>query len=368
MKVLQVVPNLNAGGVERTTLEIVEALVQNGHEGHVVSAGGRMESELTELGGILHRLDIGSKNPLKLRRNTKALIDLVKRLNIDIIHARSRAPAWAAHAAAKATRRPFITTYHGIYNARSSLKKRYNAIMARGDIIIANSAFTKAHILSEHGTSENRITVIPRGVDMIQFDPARITAGQIDGFRSAWNIGPNDKAILLPGRLTRWKGPLVAIEALANLPAHYHLILMGDAQGRDTFISEIGSKAEELEVDDRLHVAPHTKDIAAALMAADVVISASTDPEAFGRVMAEAQAMQRPVIASAHGGALETVVPGLSGFLVPPAHPDALAAAIKKALNWPDYDGPAVRARIAENFSKTHLQTETLALYKQLVV
>ena len=368
MKILQVLPALNAGGVERTTIEVAEALKAGGHEAYVACAGGRMEEQLAAVGGHLHKIKIGSKNPLKLRAHTKALIDIIRTQKIDLVHARSRAPAWPAHAAARATNRPFVTTYHGIYNARSKMKRRYNAIMARGDVVIANSEFTKAHIIREHGTDPNKIVVIPRGVDMALFDPATISDDHIAEQRQAWKILPSQKAILLPGRLTRWKGQDIAIKALSKLDDNHILILLGDPQGRDKYVAEINNLARSLKVSERLRVPGHTQDVAMALASSDIVISASTEPEAFGRVMAEAQAMGRPVVATSHGGALETVLNGTTGLLVPPSNPQALADAIQSVLNWNTFDPAAARQRIGDQFSKKQLQNRTLGVYQQLLL
>ena len=367
MNVLQVTPELNAGGVEATTLEIAQALIAEGHGAHVVSAGGRMEEALIHMGAISHIADIGSKNILTVPKRIKLLRAIINHHDIDIVHARSRAPAWPAFYAAKAEGLPFVTTYHGIYNSGSALKTYYNSVMARGARIIANSDFTKAHITKTHGTEVERITVIPRGVDMVRFNPAKVSAKDATAQRDHWGTTPEQKIILLPGRLTRWKGPLVAIEALAKLPDNHVLVLLGDAQGRDDFVAELDAKAQSLRVTDRVIKAGHSRDVPTALAAADVVISASTDPEAFGRVAAEAQAMQKPVVATAHGGALETVVDGQTGFLVTSSNAQALADGIRKALDWTEYDGPAARARIAANFSTESLQAKTLAIYKDLL-
>jgi len=307
------VPELNAGGVEGTTLEVAQALIAQGHTAHVVSAGGRMEDDFLAMGGRLHKVDIGSKNIFSVFRRIRLLRAIIHEHKIDIVHARSRAPAWPAYYAAKIEGVPFLTTYHGIYNSRSYLKTFYNSVMAKGVHIIANSEFTK------------------------------------------------------PGRLTRWKGSLVAIEALAQLPEDCVLVLMGDAQGRDDFVTEIDAKAAEHGVSSRVIKAGHSRDVPTALAAADVVMSASTDPEAFGRVAAEAQAMQKPVIATAHGGALETVIDGETGFLVTPSDAEALAEGIRKALDWPDYDGSAAHSRILKHFSTKSLQAKTLQVYKDLL-
>lgn len=366
MNVLQILPELNAGGVERTSVEVAEALLAEGHTAHIASNGGRLEKELREMGAILHTLQIGSKNPLKLRRNTKTLIDIIKAHKIDVVHARSRAPAWPAFTAARAANVPFITTYHGIYNANSALKRRYNSIMARGDIIIANSEFTKAHIIKEHNTPSDSIVVIPRGVDMKAFDPRNVVPSRIEAMRQSWQVDDSHKVILLPGRLTRWKGQLIAVEALKGLPENTVLVLLGDAQGRDAYQTEISDLAIELGVDMRVRIAGHCTDMPAAMLAADVVLSASTDPEAFGRISAEAQAMGRPVVATGHGGALETVFDGVTGRHVQPGDAGSMREGLKLALNWPDYDSNVARWRIEERFSKASLQRDTLDIYNRV--
>ena len=367
MNVLQLVPELNAGGVEGTTLEVAQALIAEGHTAHVVSAGGRMEDGLLRMGGILHKTDIGSKNIFTLFRRIRLLRALIHEHKIDIVHARSRAPAWPAYHAARIEDVPFLTTYHGIYNSGSALKTYYNSVMAKGEHIIANSEFTKAHIIKTHGTTADKITAIARGVDMTRFDPNLVSEKEALAQRNRWDVSKGQKIIILPGRLTRWKGPLVAVEALSHLHENCVLILMGDAQGRDDFIVEIDAKATELGVTNRIIKPGHSRDVPTAIAAADVVISASTDPEAFGRVAAEAQAMQKPIIATAHGGALESVVDGETGFLVTPSDSKALAEGIRKALDWPDYDGSAARTRISTHFSTKSLQAKTLTVYKDLL-
>lgn len=368
MRVLQILPELNAGGVERTTLEIAEILAAQGFVPHVCSSGGRMEPAFKALETRLHRLKVGSKNPFNLRRNTKQLIDIIKAENIDIVHARSRAPAWPAHAAAQATGRPFLTTYHGIYNARTKAKKRYNAIMACGQLIIANSKFTERHIMSEHGIDPTIIRVVPRGVDMSLFDPQQIETVDINSQKQSWKITPEQKVLLLPGRLTRWKGQTIAIKALKKLNPAWVLVMIGDAQGRQKYVTELINLANELGVSKRIRLPGHSDSVPTALMAADIVIAPSTDPEAFGRTVAEAQAMGRPVIAAAHGGPMETVIEEQTGFLVQPGNASALAKAIVNAADWADYDPLLARHHIAENYSKTQLQTKTLAVYKELLM
>ncbi len=357
MRVLQVLPELNAGGVERTTLEIAEALDQQGFIPHVCSAGGRMLDDLMKFNTRHHSVSIGSKNPLKLRANTKKLINIIKTEEIDIVHARSRAPAWPAHAAAQATGRPFVTTYHGIYNARSSAKRRYNAIMAKGDLIIANSQYTRDHIVKEHGVDPSITRVIPRGVDMAQFDPG-----------VCYNRKVDQKVLLLPARLTRWKGQLIAVDALAKLPEKWTLKLMGDAQGRDSYLSELHGRISSLDLGHRVKILDHSPNVPQAMNEADIILAPSIEPEAFGRTVAEAQAMGKPVIASAHGGPMETVLDGVTGRLVPPSDPKALSEAVLDIASWTHFDPQKSRAHIASHFSKKQLQEKTLAVYQELLM
>ena len=362
MNVLQVVPELNAGGVERTVLEVDAALAAAGHGSHVASLGGRMEGELQ---GTLHRLDTATKNPLEWFGNAGALRRIVREHGIDVVHARSRAPAFAARAAARSEGAAWVTTYHGIYNAGNALKRAYNAVMASGEIVIANSEYTKAHIVAEHGTDSARIRVVPRGVDTARFDPARVAKAEVRTLRREWGVRDGESVWVLPGRLTAWKGQAVAVRALEYAPGA-RLVCVGDAQGREDYVAELGALANKLGVADRLVLQGHRTDMPQVMRAADVVVSASTDPEAFGRVAAEAQAVGRPVVATAHGGALETVEDGVTGVLVPPGDARALAQGAERALAMPFSEAHA-RARIDRLFSDTRLKRDVLAIYGELV-
>ena len=364
--VLQVLPALEAGGVERTVLEVAEALIREGHAAHVVSAGGRLVPELTALGATHYTMDVGSKSLMGFPWRVAALRRLIAHTRADIVHARSRAPAWAAWRASVAQDTPFVTTYHGIYNEGFPGKRRYNSVMARGDRVIANSRFTAEHVARTHGTPFSRIRVVQRGVDMARFDPASVAPAEVAARRAAWGVPIGAPLVLLPGRLTAWKGGEVAVRALARLPEDTHLVLLGDAQGRDGFVSSLWRLAGELDVDERVHMPGHDADMPTALMAADVVICPSTDPEAFGRTAAEAQAMGRAVVASAHGGALETVEDGGTGLLVPPGDADALAAAIGGAPTLPGV-GARARARIGQHFSKAAMQKGVLSVYAEVL-
>lgn len=378
MILLQVIPELDAGGAERTTLEVAEAVVAEGGRALVASAGGRLEDELASLGGELVRMPAASKNPLTLIRNMYRLIATIHREGVDIVHARSRAPAWSAKWACDRTGAHFVTTYHGTYNARSGLKRRYNSVMARGECVIANSEFIRDHIAAEHPFAAPRVRVIPRGVDLVRFGPAAVGADRVAALRQAWGLdAAAERAVLfLPARLTGWKGQREAIRALGRLNDDPELdtpwlVLAGDAQGRQTYVEELQALAASEGVADHVLIVGHCSDMPAALMLADLVLTPSNEPEAFGRTAAEAGAMQRPVIAADHGGAREVVLHGETGWRIPPGDPAALAATIAGALSLAPDDratlGRRARDHVAAEFSTASLQASTLRVYHEVL-
>jgi len=374
--VLQVVPTLDTGGAERTTIDISRAIVKGGLRSIVATEGGRLEPLFTATGGKIVHLPVNSKAPHTILANALRLARLIRKLHVNIVHARSRAPAWSASLAAEVEKVPFVTTYHGIYNASNLFKRFYNSVMVRSDAVIANSQWTATHIVNEHGISRERIHVIPRGVDLLEFDPAGVSPERIDTLRANWRSTANDLVIMLPGRLTRWKGQLVFVKALAQLsqlfePNRMRAVLVGDAQGRDDYVAELRTAISEAVLGERVVLAGHVADMPAAYLASDIVVSASTDPEGFGRVAAEAAAMGRPVIATDHGGARETVVPGVTGLLAPPGDPAALASAIRKLVEMGPTQrsqmGEAGRKHVRENFSLARMCDSTINLYRQLL-
>ena len=374
--ILQVVPALDAGGVERTTIEMAEALSQIGWRPLVASAGGRMEPALKEAGGMLLRLPLDTKSPHEIITNAFRLASIVRRRRVRLIHARSRAPAWSALLAARMTRVPFVTTYHGIYNASNLFKRFYNSVMIRGQAVIANSEWTARHIAREYHRKSGRIVVIPRGVDMLEFDPQKVSQERIAEIRAQWKVSIDEIIVLLPGRLTRWKGQLVLVDALAKLARDkalgtIHAVMIGDAQGRNDYTRDLRSAIAANGLGDHVTVAHHVTDMPAAYLAADVVVSASTDPEAFGRVTAEASAMGRPVIATNHGGSRETVLPNETGILTRPGDAVALAEALKTMVAagpyWRKQMGERGHAYIASRFTTERMCAETIALYRELI-
>lgn len=374
---LQLVPALEGGGVERGTVEIAAAIARAGGRALVASAGGRMEAALAAAGGELRRLPLAAKSPLALPGLVGALRHLLRAEGVDILHARSRFPAWAGLIAARAEGRAFVTTYHGTYGEGGiPLKRLYNSVMARGRPTIAISDWIAAHVAARHGLPPGRIVTIPRGADLAVFDPAAVTEARRAALRAAWAIGDDPRPLLLlPGRLTRWKGQALLLEALARLPRHegrlpVRTVLAGGPLGTP-YAAELARAAAALGPPGEVVLAGHVEDMAAALALADLVLCPSTEPEAFGRAAAEAGAMARPVIAADHGGAREVVEAGRSGWLVAPGDAGALAHAIREALALPPAAraalGAAARARIAARFSVAAMQAATLAVYRRVL-
>lgn len=374
MNILQVIPTLDTGGAERTTVEIAAALTRDGHGALVASEGGAMEGELREAGGELIRLPLSSKSPLTIWKNADRLAAEIVQRGVDIVHARSRAPAWSALRAARKAGVPFVTTYHGTYNARSPMKRWYNSVMARGDRVIANSNFIHDHIILEHGALAP-ITIIPRGVDTALFAPSDATAERGAALRRHWGVADSEFLFLLPARLTRWKGQTIAIRALGTLKARGeivpHLVLAGADQGRKEYRKELETLAHDLGVGPSVIFAGHCGDMPAAFAACDVALNPSIEPEAFGRTAAEASAAARPVIVADHGGAREVVVDGKSGWRVTPGDADALADAMWEATQASPSArrrmGAAGRARIEAQFTTASLQSATLQVYRELL-
>ena len=375
--ILQVIPDLSAGGAERTTIEVAEAIREAGGWPIVASQGGRLVRDLEELGGLNVSLPVASKNPVQLIRNARKLARLIEAKSVDLVHARSRAPAWSAAWAARKTGVPFVTTYHGAYSGESGLKKKYNSIMAGGDLVIANSEWTANHIKGIHATGSDRLVTIPRGVDFEIFDPARISEDRHSAIRTAWQISPEEDRLilLLPGRLTDWKGQLVAIEAMAKLSDAERnrllLILAGDAQGRTNYVAELENRIAATGLAESVRLVGHCEDIAAGYAVSDIVLAPSKRPEAFGRVAAEASAMGKPVIVADHGGQREIVVEGTTGSRTTPGDAGDLAASIRAILQLGPEGragmGDAGRAYVRERFSKRGLQAATLNVYKRLL-
>lgn len=373
LTILQVLPALGEqGGVERGTVDVARAIVEAGGCSLVASAGGPLVHELARAGAHHAKLPLDSKNPLVIRANIRRLAELIGANDVDIVHARSRAPAWSAYYAAKRTGRAFVTTFHGTYRADTLPKRRYNAVMARGERVIAISQFIAGHVGEHYGVPADRIPIIHRGTDFDRFTPDAMRPERLIELANLWRIADGQPVVLLPGRLTRWKGQLVFIDAIAELARRdLRCILLGDAQGRERYRRELEERIVGRGLGGIIRMIDRCNDMPAAYMLSDVVVSASIEPEAFGRVLVEAQALGRPVIGTDHGGARETVVPNETGWLVPPGDPTALAGAIDRSLRL----GAEDRARMARaaiayvrgRFSREGMCRETLAVYREVL-
>lgn len=379
--VLQIIPELDSGGAERTTLEIADALVRAGARALVAAEGGRLVGELQALGGEFHKFDAATKNPFAMAGNVRRLASLIQRQGVDIVHARSRAPAWVALGAVKRTGAPFVTTYHGVYSDRNSIKTRYNSVMAKGDRVIANSNYTARHILERYPEAQGRIVTIHRGVDQRVFAPDAVDAERVRALREKWDAPPDQRIVLLPARLARRKGHRVLIDAARVLRAQGRsdtiFILAGDEQ-RDAYPREIDRAIAEAGLTGIVRRVGHCADMPAALLSAACVVAPSTEPEAFGRIAIEAQAMGAPVVVSNLGASAETVLappdvaPGQrTGWLTPAHDAGELASAIAEALDLRtsarETLGLRARAHVRERFSVERMCAATLSVYESLL-
>ena len=341
--ILQIIPELEAGGAERTAVDIAAALSRAGARALVATEGGRLVGELQAKGGIWAPFPAGTKNPLAMLLNVRRLAKLCLDEGVALLHARSRAPAWVAHGAARALNLPFVTTYHGSYAGRSSVKILYNSVMARGDAVIANSHYTAGLVRSLYPMARERVRVIHRGTDFTLYSPSAVEHERVEALRKAWGVAPHERIVLLAARLTGWKGQRVLIDAAAKLKAaglaDVVFMLAGDPQGRDGYVRDLDKAIETKGLKDIVRRVGHCTDMPAAFLAASVVTVPSTEPEAFGRAAVEAQAMGAPVVVSDLGAVPETVLtpPEVApqertGWRVPPGDAGALAEALSTAL------------------------------------
>jgi glycosyltransferase involved in cell wall biosynthesis len=379
--ILQIIPELETGGAELSAIEIAAAVVRAGGRALVLSEGGRMAGRLASVGGELVSFPAATKSPLKLLANARAIERIARQENVDLIHARSRAPAWSALGAARRAKLPFVTTYHGIYNEKGSAKRLYNSVMARGDIVIANSRYTAGIVKKRYATPEDRIRVIYRGVDLEAFDPAVVSVERIQQMRDRWGVTDNQRVVLHAARLTKWKGQGDVVAAAARIRDRIPdcvFILAGDAQGRDDYRDTLLKQIENAGVSDIVRLVGHVDDMPAAFAAAHTAFVASIEPEAFGRAAAEAQAMECPVISTNIGAPPETVLapPRVApsertGWLVPPGDIAAYETALLEALSLENAaratTGRRARAHVASAFSTLEMQRATLAVYDDLL-
>ena len=380
--VLQIVPALDTGGAERTTVDTAEALAEVGARALVATEGGRLVPELQARGGIWAPFPAKTKNPIAMAANVGRLVKLIRTERPALVHARSRAPAWVALAACRLTRTPFMTTYHGSYSGRSPLKIRYNSVMARGDLVIANSLYTRDMILRLFPWARDRLRVVVNGADVRQFSSQAIDTTRVERLRQQWGVRPEHRIVLLAARMTAWKGHRVLIKAAEAMnrdgPQDIRFILAGDEQGRGRYVRDLDAMIAKAGLGDTVLRVGHCVDMPAALMAASVVVVPSIEPETFGRVAVEAQAVGTPVVVSDLGAVGETVlappqVPAdqRTGWRVPAGDAEALAASITAALalgaTARDRMAARARAHVESHLSLERMARDTLDSYVALL-
>ncbi|MCA3594870.1 MAG: glycosyltransferase family 4 protein [Methylobacterium sp.] len=380
--ILQIIPMLDAGGAERTTIDIAEGIAQAGARSLVATEGGRLVGELQAKGGVWIPFPAATKNPLAMALNVGKLSQILKAEKVDLVHARSRAPAWVALAACRLAGTGFMTTYHGAYSGLSAPKLLYNSVMARGEVVIANSHFTAERIQAQFRMNPTCLRVIHRGTNFETFSPDKVSPARVEKIRRGWLVAPEERVVLLAGRLTPWKGQKVLIRAAQVLRERGYrdlvFILAGDPQGRDGYVMEIDQLISENQLGGVVRRVGHVSDMPAALAASALVAVPSTAPEAFGRVAVEAQAMGVPVVVSNLGAVPETVLapPQVrpdqrTGWRVAPDNPEELADAIAEAIDLmpSTFQELADRARthVMARFSLERMVSETLDCYSALL-
>lgn len=370
--IMQIIPELGPGGAEQGCIDVAAELVRSGSRALVVSHGGARIHELTRIGATHINLPVHSKNPITILKNIKKLRKVIREYNVDIVHVRSRAPAWSAYFACKKTDARYMSTCHAPYNINSKAKLFYNSFITKGERVIAISNHVANYLIQNYKIDQRNIRLIHRGIGLDKFHPNRVTPAQMIKVSEEWRIPEGANIILLPGRITRWKGHHVLIDAISKINhKDVFCVLLGSDQGRKEYAAELATAIEEKNLGGRIRIVDHCSDMPAAYMLSTIVVSASTDPEGFGRIPIEAQAMGRPIIATDHGGAQETVIRNETGWLIPPNNSNALADAIDEALRLNDNQRSVLATRamnhIAENFTREKMVDSTLNVYAELL-
>ena len=368
---LQVLPHLNSGGLVSGAIEIANFVKAKGGKSILVSSGGFRENEVLKNNCISIHLPLDTKNPLTIYKNKKRLINIIEKYRVNIVHARSRAPAWSAYLATKKLNVSFITTFHGTYGLENFLKRKYNEIMLKGKYVIAISKFIKEHIRSEYKKTKN-VYVVPRGINESFFSPENVTTARIIATAKKIKTDEFKKTILMPGRLTSWKGHEIAIRSISLLnDNNIKLIVLGDSQNRIRYKKKLKKLVAKLGLNNNVLFLEQTRDLPAFMMLADLVISCSTKPEAFGRTILEAQAMGRPVLAFNHGGSVELIKENKNGILSKPLDIKEFADNIRKCLSMTLNERQKLSSESVRNVRKKYLTTlmceKTLNLYKDLL-
>ncbi len=379
IKVLQVIPKLGYGGAETGCYDVAHYLPENNCKSFIVTSGGELTKFIDKKKVKLIKLPVQSKNPLLMFFNTIILIGIIIFFDISIVHARSRAPAWSCLFATKLTGRKFVTTFHGTYNFNGKLKKFYNSVMVRSDLIIAGSNFIFSHIkknYSEFMKLNKKFLVIFRGINVDYFDPSSKLESEENKLLKIWEINKEKKIVLMPGRLTSWKGQELFIEAINLVKIElgyeaFHVVILGNDQGRDLYKKKLIRLIEQYRLSKQIKFIDHCKDMALAYKVSDIVVSASIEPEAFGRVAVEAQSMEKLIIASNIGGSNETIVNEKTGFLFESGDAHSLSKKIIQSITMDEISlklmGKEGRKNIIKKFNVEKMCFSTYSEYKRLL-
>ncbi len=371
--ILQVVPALFSGGVERGTIEVAKMLKKIGYNTVVVSSGGPLVEELVAAAVPHIYMNSATNNPFIIWKNARILSEIVREYNVDIVHARSRAPAWSCYIAAKATDVKLLTTFHGIYNISNFFKHFYNSVMVKGEKVIAVSNFVKQHILANYKIIEDQIIVIRRGVDYHYFDPQNLTKEKLLKYKKKYGVFNNTPIILLPSRMTNWKGHLTLVEALGKLKhLDFYCLIVGDLSKHPNFTNRVKSLINSLKLQSKIQIFGNETDMFNLYGISDIVLSTSIEPEAFGRTITEGQSMEKLVIATNIGGAIETILDKQTGFHVEPNDAIDLAEKITHCLSILKDNGnkkiqQAARKAVIDSFSLDLMLNKTLDLYNDML-
>ena len=378
-RILQIIPNMEIGGAERTVLEITSFIKDTEFSSLVLTSGGKLIGELEKENIEVIKLKIDKKNPYSIIKNFFLFIKIFREKKIDLIHVRSRAPAWSAIFAAKKIGIPALTTWHGHVSNSSFIKKIYNSIMLKGDAVIANSAYTAERISKIYNIDLNKIDIISRGVNVESFERSKFSNTEISNMRKMWSVDDNKIIILFPARLTRWKGHLVTIEAINLLKKekffdHDIFLFAGEKAGAENYIKKLNSIITKFNLQENIKLVERIENMPLAYLASDIVLSPSIEPEPFGRIPIEAQAAGKTIIASDHGAVRDTIKNGnnFTGFKVKPNDPQALSIAIKQSITMDKKDLTKMHERaisnVKNNFSLENMCKKTLEVYKRLLI
>ena len=379
LKVLQVIPKLGYGGAESGCFDIAHYLNENDCKSYIITSGGELTKFINKKKVKLIRLPVQSKNPIIMLFNTIIISLIILFFNINIVHARSRAPAWSCFLATKITRRKFVTTFHGTYNFKSKIKKFYNSVMVRSDLIIAGSNFIFSHInenYSEYLNTNKKFLVIFRGINTDYFDPSTTLEKDEDNLFKSWELKVGKKIILFPGRLTSWKGHEIFLESInkVNIQLGHNAfiaVLLGSDQGRDLYKKKLIRLVEQYRLTNQVKFIEHCKNMPVAYKISNFVVSASIEPEAFGRVSVEAQSMQRPILASNIGGSKETIIDNKTGILFEAGNSDDMSKKIIELLNLDETTlnqmGIEGRKNVINKFNVEKMCFSTYSEYKKLI-